>query len=118
MGECVKKVKLRNGSEEDTRLVASVEFALGDLWNEGLRGKMAVYDLRKICEGLGQKVTPDTVRKLQDSTLVKEDGTVSPEIINIVVSSLEGEGFQTKLVSPLARPETPKSNKQITNEHG
>lgn len=98
----MKAVKLRNGAEEADILVKSVMLSIENLWQEGLGGVLAVYDLREICRGNGTKVSKGNMDTLKRLNLVEPDGRVHQSIRNVVESALKGESFETKLVPPIA----------------
>jgi hypothetical protein len=91
---------------------------LDNLWEQGLKGVLAVYDLREICEGRGDKIDQNTVRDLVKLGLVQPDGRVHSSIKNVVVSSLEGESVNTALVSPIARSNTKPSGPKSEHNAG
>ncbi|MFM9889074.1 MAG: hypothetical protein ACKVOE_00300 [Rickettsiales bacterium] len=92
--------KLKNGSEEAQSLVQVVMMSLATLWDQGLPGVLAVYDLRAIINDRSYK--SHYLEKLQSLALVGPDGSVHESIRNIVLSAVEGDGLEMKLGSPLA----------------
>jgi hypothetical protein len=97
-------IKLKNGAEEPKVVVAAVTISLNSIWDSGLKGVLAVYDLSQIARGKGEGVSPKTIEFLQGYNLVEQNGRLHETIKNVVLSAVDDEG---NLSSPLARPTVP-----------
>ncbi len=93
---------LKNGSMEPKATVVAVMMSLDGLWNSGLPGMLAVYDLIGECKGEG-KVSGNALKTLQDYSLIDSNGSIHDSIKNIVLSAAIGEGFNTSLGNPVKK---------------
>jgi len=96
----MESVKLLNGSEEADVLVTVVMMSLKSLWNEGLAGVLAVYDLHQLCQNPNYSAM--YIKHLNSLNLVSDDGSVHDSIRNVVMSAVQGEGLEMTLRSPIA----------------
>lgn len=97
-------VRLRNGVKEHRPLVRTVSFVLKKLMDEG-KG-IVLFELVELCRKPGHKPWDEVIgADLKALSLATEtDGKwhVHSSIRNIVLSSVEGEGMNMTLVSPVA----------------
>ena len=98
--DTAKVVKLRNGTEESPVLVSAIMLTLTTMWDSGLPGMLAVWDLREITRNPGYKAM--YLDMLKEAALVDENGAVHQSIRNIVESATEGDQLDFQLVSPIA----------------
>ncbi len=93
-------VKLRNGAEEFGPLVPVVERRLQSLMNSD---PLAFYDLTMRCrQGRAYTMFPVIESRLIESDLLQANGMPHDSIRNIVLSAVEGDDLEMRLVSPLA----------------
>ena len=94
----MKVAKLRNGSVEQAMLVRGTMSSLMRLFSED---PLAFYELVQKCRNKNHAIfSPVQVKTLEDSGLLTNN-SVHNSIQNIVLSSVEGEGLDMKLVSPV-----------------
>ena len=96
-------VRLRNGTEEERPLVATVHHGLQELWNEGQ--VMTVYELVCLCRNREHKLFGNTGQTLVDIGLVHrydDQYNIHDAIRNIVLSCVRGEGADMTIGNPLA----------------
>ena len=96
----MESVKLHNGAEEASVLVSVVMMSLNSLWDEGLPGVLAVYDLHQLCQNRNYQAMH--IARLKELNLVSNDGSIHDSIRNIVMSAIQGEGMEMTLSSPIA----------------
>lgn len=97
-------VKLRNGAEEAEPVILTTMMSLRSLWDSGLTGILAVYDLAEICKGGGYAPSNDTLETLKQHALLQSDGKPHGAVRNIVLSAVQGDGLDVRLSSPVAPP--------------
>jgi hypothetical protein len=96
----MEMVKLKNGSEVATPLVAVVTVSLVGLQSLGLQGMLAIYDLREIIRD--PKYKSNFIDLLKQYQLIDANGNIHSEIKNIVLSAVQGEMLEMQLVDPRA----------------
>lgn len=95
-------VKLKNGTEEVEPVVKVVMMNLSALWEEGLPGVLAVYDLVERCRDSNYQFFGSNEQKLKELALVESDGRINNSIRNIVLSAAQGTGREMQIGSPVA----------------
>ena len=102
----IKVVKLRNGAEEAAPVVSAVMMSIWQIWKEGLKGMLSIYELNKLCKNSNHKIFSDDYAKLLVSYGLLNEATHSPHdsICNVVVSAFrEGkEIYDFSIGSPIA----------------
>ena len=93
-----KTVRLKNGTEEGRQLVGALQLIMGGLFDEE---PMAAYELVELCKDPSHVLFGNAGAELKDRRLLEGDGSVHGSIRNIVLNSVEGEGLDLKLVSPI-----------------
>lgn len=104
----MKEVKLKNGSSEVTALVADCTLSLRRLADSGIPGITQLYDLREMCRdrSYGLKVSSTNWDALRQLSLVdggRSNVQIHGSLRNIVLSSIDGEGMEMRLVDPVDR---------------
>ncbi len=92
-------LKLKNGSEECVPLVNTTVMSVRHLMESN---PIAFVELVLLCRDRNHELFGNTAVDLQGLALVGRDGFVHDSIRNIVLSAVEGEGLEMKLISPLA----------------
>jgi hypothetical protein len=90
-------VKLKNGSEEARVLVVATNLSIKTLME---KNPMAFYDLVEKCRNKDYKFFGDNEKILEDLSLIN-NGRPHESIRNIILSSVEGEGLEMTLTSPI-----------------
>lgn len=98
----MEMLRLKNGSEANSGLVASVTLNINGLLDEEAACPMAFWDLVLVCQDDGYEPMAACAVELKRSGLMLPDGSVHAAIKDIVLSSVEGEGIDMTLVSPVA----------------
>ena len=96
-------IRMKNGSEECSAIVTATTMALRDLWGGG--EAIAVVELVSLCKDSQHKLFAGTREGLHRLALLERNGdsfTVHDSVRNVVLSSVEGEGLDMRLVSPVA----------------
>ena len=96
----MQTVKLKNGTTELDGLVAGTMLSLKSLFDTGLDGLVAVYELNEKCKNPEHKIFSGyQTELLQRKSLLDSDGKVHQSIKNIVLSAVQEEnsGFRHKL---------------------
>jgi hypothetical protein len=91
----MRSVSLRNGSTEKGELVAITSLALRGLPRETL------VEFREVIRNPNFKISDKSRRILKDKALMENNGSVQSSIKNVVLSAVQDEGEDTKLVNPL-----------------
>ena len=94
-------VRLRNGSEANSGLVASVVLNINCLLDDEALYPMAFWELVLVCQDDSYEPMAARAAELKKSGLMLPDGSIHAAIRDIVLSSVEGEGADMKLVSPV-----------------
>ncbi len=92
----INHATLRNGSEEAVSMVAIVMISLEDL-PVGDRVELVMK-----CRDSSHVIDPHSMTTLLEFSLIRDDGSVSTCIKNIVLSSSVGDGLDMAFVSPVA----------------
>ena len=95
----METVTLKNGAELLKSQVAVIMSSLRDL--EGER-PMAFYELLKKCHDQEHQPFGTTGEVLRNYEFIESDGILHSAVRDIVLSAVEGEGFDAKLGSPVA----------------
>ena len=95
----METVTLKNGAELLRSQVAAIMSSLRDLEGEK---PMALYELVTKCHNPEHQPFGNTGEVLRNYGLIESDGSLHVAIRDIVLSAVEGEGFEAKLGSPLA----------------
>ena len=104
----MEMVTLKNGSEEAKPLVVIVMMSLRKLFNSGNMGDaISAYELAMKAREPGHKLFGNTVQDLAKLALVNADGSMHDSVRNIVVSAVEGEGFDMTLGNPVKQGPRP-----------
>jgi len=98
-GDNMDIVKLKNGSEEEMKMVAVMMMNLNRLLDDDPR---RFYDLVMLCRDSEYQIFGDGKAVLQGLSLVQPNGRVHQSIQNVVLSAVSGEGFDLTLGSPVA----------------
>lgn len=91
-------LKLKNGSEEFPALVKVTWMSMMDLLESH---PIALVELVSLCRDRDHELFGNTAVELQGLALVDPGGSVHRSIRNIVLSAVEGEGLEMRLISPL-----------------
>lgn len=94
----LKTVKLKNGEEEAEGLVNITFMLLKDL---SKNNPILLYELAEKCRDRNHKFFGNTGDTLREKELVQSDYSMHSSIKNIVLSSIEGEGMEMRLVNPI-----------------
>jgi len=94
----METVKLKNGTEEQKPLVIGIFFSMQHLLKEH---PIAFYELVKKCRDHTHEFFGNTAEVLMKYSLLQRNGQPHGSISNIVLSAVEGEGFNMTLKSPL-----------------
>jgi hypothetical protein len=93
----METVKLKNGTEEAKVAVSAIMLSIKSL------SPIDVYELAMKCRDRKHQIWEPSRKPLQDLKLVAADGSSIHETIrNIVLSAIEGEGFDMTIGSPVA----------------
>ncbi len=92
---------LRTGVEAVPAVVVAITRDLKSLWKEGQSGRLLVYDLAMRCKNFSHPISKGDEDRLKRLSLIEEDGSVHESTKEIVLASVEGEGADMRLVSPL-----------------
>lgn len=95
-------IKLKNGTEEAKSLIAAVEMSTNRLLSDGFPYPMAFWELVRACKDVTYEPNHLITIELVLLGLMERDGRVHESVKNIVLSSVEGEGLDMKLVPPVA----------------
>lgn len=95
-------LKLKNGSEEFPALVKVTMMSVEHLLESH---PVAFFELVSLCRDRDHELFGNTAVKLQGLGLVDPGGKVHGSIRNIVLSAVEGEDLEMRLISPLAEAE-------------
>jgi hypothetical protein len=94
----VESVKLKNGSEELKGLVIVVMASLRHLMAEQ---PLALYELAMKARDKGHVIFGNLDKPLKEMALLEHGNTIHSCIKNIVLSAVEGDGFDMCLVNPI-----------------
>lgn len=94
----LKTVKLKNGAEEAKGLVNITFMILQDL---SKKNPILLYELVKKCRDRSHRFFGNTGETLRSMELVQSDHSIHSSIKHIVLSSVEGEGMEMRLVRPI-----------------
>ncbi len=94
----METVVLRNGAEEVRVAVKSTMDNIKDLLNTN---PAAFYELVQLCRDRSHKLFGNTEKVLIDLSLVQPGGSVHSSVRNVVLSAIEGDGFNMKIRSPV-----------------
>lgn len=103
----MKMIVLKNGAKEPEPSVVVITTNLRLLLNSA-SGAIALYELAQLCKDEKHRLFGTTGKILEQFRLI-ENGYVHDTTRNIVLSSVEGEGLQMRLVSPIKPPSKPKN---------
>jgi len=92
---------LRNGSKAPMSTVITIMVSLESLRDGGPTGLMALYELNKRCGNDEYTVDSSAKQELVDLGLMGEDDRIHEITRNIVLSSVEVEGFLMRLNPPV-----------------
>jgi hypothetical protein len=92
----METVKLKNGTEEGKVAVSAIMLSIK------LLRPIDVYELVMKCRDRKHQIWEPSKKPLQDLTLVAADGSIHETIRNIVLSAVEGDGFDMTIGSPVA----------------
>lgn len=92
-------LKLKNGSEEAAPLVKVTMMSVEHLMESH---PIALMELVSLCRDRDHELFGNTAVELRSFALVDLDGSIHRSIRNIVLSAVEGEGLEMRLISPLA----------------
>jgi hypothetical protein len=95
----MKTITLKNGTQEPYSLVAIVTISLKMLIMED---PICFYELVMKCRDHNHEFFGNTSLRLGQLGLTDDAGNVSRQIRNIVLSSVEGDGLDMRLGSPIA----------------
>jgi len=98
----MEMVKLKNGTEEAKVGVATTQMAINRLLADDAPYPMAFWELVRACQDDNHTPAQQILTELTKSGLVGLDGEIHTSVKNIVLSSVEGEGLDMTLVSPVA----------------
>lgn len=93
----LETVILKNGTEEVKSLVVVTMNTLNKLFIEN---PIAFYELNEVCKNSAHKPFGNTGEILSKYSLII-DGVIHNSIKNIVISSIDGDGFDITLGSPI-----------------
>jgi hypothetical protein len=96
----MKTVVLKNGAEEAEPLVNVTFHSLSHLAEQY---PIVFYELVELCRDPSHKLFGNTGEELKIRSLIQNDCSVHSSIRNIVLSSVEGEGFDMTLMNPLKK---------------
>ena len=96
----MEQLTLRNGSTEPAPIVQATMMALRGMMNDIL-GITALYDLHQICLGKNYKPSDRQLEYLKSRALLQTDGRPHDSIRNVVLSAIDGEGLDMKIVNPV-----------------
>lgn len=96
-------VTLKNGTEEAKGLVQVTRISLEKLFEQQ---PVAFCELVACCKERGHKPQGNTGETLQSLALLQPDNSPHGSIRNIVLSAVEGDGLEMKLVSPCKQEPT------------
>ena len=88
-------IKLKNGSEEAKGLVTITMLSLESLLKEN---PIAFYEFTMKCRDRQHTLFGNTEEVLRDLALLEQRGSVHESIRNIVLSAVEGEGLDMKVL--------------------
>ena len=94
----MKMVTLKNHTEEALSLVNVTMMSLRSLMK---KSPMALYELVMKCKDNGHVCFGNTGKNLRNLSLVQANGLVHGSIKNIVLSAVEGDGFDMVLTNPV-----------------
>lgn len=97
----MQTLRLRTGIDGSELVVITVTITLKNLWDKGLFGQLAVCDLAMRCKDSSYPISKEIEEKLKNLSLIQVDGKVHKSIQDVVLASVEGEGLDMRLVSPL-----------------
>lgn len=98
----MREILLKNGGKEVDTLVGQVMMSLRGLFDNGVAGALAVYDLHEKCKNPDYEIFGPNIEPLENLHLIDSNGTIHNSIKNVVLSAVEGEGMEMALGSPVA----------------
>ncbi len=103
---------LRNGSRESMPVVTTTFLGLEGLMERGLAGGLALGELHKKAVDPAYQIESAYVQPLQEFSLLDSRGNLLDAVRNIVLSSIEGQGSEIRLVNPVAERAAPTAEEQ------
>ncbi len=91
-------VKLKNGSEEAEVIVKATIISLRSLFQNTF---IALFELTEKCKNENHVIFGNNADIIKGYGLCQSDESVHDSIKNVVLSAIEGEGLEMKLVSPV-----------------
>jgi hypothetical protein len=99
----MQEVRLRNGSSEAAPLVAATLLSLRSLLSED---PISASELVCVARDPTHKLSGKTGDRLREWALLEHDGkSMHASVRNIILSAVEGEGFDLRLISPVQEEE-------------
>jgi hypothetical protein len=99
----METVNLKNGSAEAKPLVAVTMLSLNSLFDKGMNGALAFYELVQKCNNPDHEIWGEAQSTLlMGLGLLDVNGDVHSLIKNVVLSAAQGEGLGLSLGSPYA----------------
>jgi hypothetical protein len=95
----MNEIALKNGTSEQAILVSGILLTLRELMAQNV---LAFYDLVMMCRNPNYQAFDANIKLLQESGLLESNRKVHDSIRNIVLSAVEGERLEMRLVSPYA----------------
>ena len=95
----MKMVPLKNGSEEPDKLVKATILSLDSLM-ESL--PIVFLAFVEFCRNPQNQISEKTKEIVKKRSLLEDNGAIHSSVKNIVLCSVEGEGLDMKLSSPIA----------------
>ncbi len=95
----MEMVTLKDGTKALKPAVAAVMVSLRSLLDVA---PTAFVDLVEICRDADYQPFGDNAERLMQAALMQSDGSVYSSIKSVVLSAVEGEGLDMRLVSPVA----------------
>lgn len=96
----METVTLKNGAEEPQILVAGTMLSLRTLHKDH---PVALYELMMLCRQPDHELFGNARNILESFGLIEPNGQPHDSTRNIVLSAMEGDGFEARLTNPTRR---------------